>query len=327
MPDQSRYAPVLVALGLVLALAAVAIADRPRHPDEIRGASTEAVKKAPEGSTPVSGGKAVLMLLGDIDSLNPFTSSSAAASQIHDLLYPRLFIEQPDYGQGPPSFVPNIALKAEPTADGLGLTITLRDATWSDGTPITADDVHFSWQAARSSEVAWVNASIVDVIEDIQVESPKVFTVRYAKKYPYQQMDINDVQVLPKHSFGKVPFAQWQTHGRWEEQAKVAGGPFQLKQLKASQEVVLSRNPRYWKEGRPYLDELIFRIIPDQRTQLTSRPLRRHRLHGERDAEGRAEGPRCQGPEPLHLPHAVRTATSAGTASAGPSTSPRCATR
>jgi len=263
--------PALV-LALVLALLPTlpARAEPSTHPDEIRGESTVAAKPVPPGMQPVRGDMAVLALLGDIDSLNPFTSSSAAASEIHDLIYPRLFEEQPDYTKGPPTFAPNIALRATPGEDGYSLDIELRECTWSDGAPITAEDVRFSWLAARSPDVAWVNASIVDFIEDIEIHGPRKLTVRYSQQYPYQQMDVNDIQILPKHSFGKVPFEQWQTHGKWEEQAKVSGGPFLLESLKPNQEIVLARNPRYWKEGRPYLDKLIFRIIPDLRTQLTS---------------------------------------------------------
>ena len=267
-----RPLPYAVASFLVLAvlLLPAARAERPAHPHEIRGASTVAAKPKPPGKEPVPGGGAVLSLLGEIDSLNPFTSSSAAASEIHDLIFPRLFVEEADYPQGPPTFTPNIAESATPGADGYSLKIRLRDCTWSDGEPITADDVRFSWEAAKHPDVAWVSASIVDFIEDVEVHDPRTFTVRYSQKYPYQQMDVNDIQVLPKHTFGRIPFEQWQTHGKWLEQAKVAGGPFLLESMKPNEEVTLVRNPAYWKQGKPYLDKLIFRIIPDQRTQLTS---------------------------------------------------------
>ncbi len=258
---------VLVLAGLPLLAAR---AERPVHPDEVRGPSTVAAKPQSPGAEPVRGGMAVLCLLGEMDSLNPFTSSSGAASEIHDLIYPRLFIEEADYPQGPPTFTPNIAESATPGADGYTLLVKLRECTWSDGEPITAEDVRFSWQAAKHPDVAWVSASIVDFIEDIEIQDPRTFTVKYSQKYPYQQMDVNDVQILPKHRFGKVPFEQWQTHGKWLEQARVAGGPFLLESMRPNEEVTLVRNPAYWKKGQPYLDKLIFRIIPDQRTQLTS---------------------------------------------------------
>ena len=267
MPRRSRWIYLLVAL---LLPASIALAEKARHADEIRGAMTVAKKDAAGGQKPVRGDVAVLTLLGQIDSLNPFVSSSADASEIHDLIYPRLYVEEADYYKGLPTFTPNIASGPPvPSEDGLALTIRLRDATWSDGKPITAEDVRFSWQAGRSPQVAWVSASIVDFIEDVEVKGPRELVVHYAKRSPYQQMDINDVQILPKHTFGQVPFEKWQTHGRWEDQAKVSGGPFVVESVKPN-EVILRRNPTYWKSGQPYLDGVIFRVIPDLRSQLTA---------------------------------------------------------
>lgn len=262
---------LLLLLGVaVCGLLLPARAEGPVHPDEVRGQSTVAFHPGPEGATPVRGGTAILTLLGEVDSLNPFASSSADASEIHDLIFPRLYTEQADYTEGPPTFVPNLAeAPPVPGDDGLSLRIKLRECTWSDGVPITAEDVRFSWQAAADPDVAWVSASIVEQIEDIEIHSPREFTVHYRKCYPYQQMDVNDVQILPKHTFGKVPFTKWQTHGRWETQASVSGGPFLLESIRPN-EVILARNPRYGKGSRPYLDKIIFRVIPDQRSQLTS---------------------------------------------------------
>ncbi|MBI4563988.1 MAG: hypothetical protein HY716_04755 [Planctomycetes bacterium] len=247
---------------------------QPKKPEppgaEIRGETTFAFKPAPPGAKPERGDTAVLALLGDIDSFNPFVSSSADAAEIHDLIFPRLMTEQPNYYLHPPSFEPQIAESWTFGDDGRSIRFKLRECSWSDGRAITSEDVRFSWQAAKHPDVAWVSASIVDFITDIEIHDPREFTVRYAESYPYQLMDINDVQVLPKHAFGQVPFEKWQTHGRWEEQAKVCGGPWQLQSYTPNQEVTLVRNPKYWEDGKPYLEKAIFRVLGDMRTQINT---------------------------------------------------------
>lgn len=243
------------------------------HAREVRSGSdmpTSAWRKDPEGTKPEPGDAAILTLLQDIDSLNPYTSSSAEAHYLHELLFPRLMEEQPDYYAGPPSFTPLIAESWTMGADGLSIRFRLRECTWSDGTPISADDLRFSWEAAKHPGVAWVSSSIVDFIADVEVHGPRDVTVRYAEKYPYQLMDINDVHILPKHVFGKVPFDQWQKVGNWEEQARVSGGPWLLEKTVPNQEFSFVRNPRYWEAGKPYLNRVVWKMQGNMETNLNA---------------------------------------------------------
>jgi peptide/nickel transport system substrate-binding protein len=186
------------------------------------------------------------------------------------MIWPRLMEEQADYYAGPPSFTPLIASSWKMGEDGLSIRFTLRECTWSDGTPITGDDLRFSWEAAKHPGVAWNSASIVDFIQDVEVASPREVIVRYTEKYPYQLMDINDVHILPKHVFGKIPFEQWQKHGAWEEQAKVSGGPWLLEKSVPNQEVAFVRNPRWFEAGKPYLDRVVWKVQGNMETNLNA---------------------------------------------------------
>lgn len=243
-----------------------------RHPNELASPDdlpTMAWRKDPPGTVPERGDTAVLTLLADIDGFNPFTSQSAEASEVQELIWPRLMIEQPDYFAGPPSFAPNIALSWKEGEDRRSIRFSLRACTWSDGTPITAEDVRFSWQAARDPKVAWNSASIVDYITDVEVHAPREFTVRYSEPYPYQLMDINDVHVLPKHVFGKVPFEQWQGRS-WNEEAKLSGGPWLLASYVPNTEIAFVPNPTYWDVGKPYLARAVLKIQGSMETNLTA---------------------------------------------------------
>jgi peptide/nickel transport system substrate-binding protein len=219
---------------------------------------------------PERGDTVVLALLGDIEGFNPYTSSSADSHDVQEMIFPRLLEEQPDYYAGPPTWKENIAFPPTAGADGLSRKYTLRECTWSDGTPLTSEDVRFSWQAAANEKVAWVSKSIVDYITDVEVHSPREFTVRYSKNYPYQVMDINDVSIIPRHVFGKVPFEQWQKHGGWFEEAKVSGGPWLFEEYKPNTEVSFVPNPRYWDRGKPYLNKVIWRVQGSMETNLNA---------------------------------------------------------
>ena len=249
-------------------------APKPPHANEVRSdpqTPTEAWRKDAAGTVPDHGDTAVLTLLSDIEGFNPYTSSSADTHDVLEMIFPRLLEEQPDYYAGPPHFTPNIA-EAPPVAgaDGLTLRYKLRECTWSDGTPITSEDVRFSWQAAADERVAWLSKSIVDVITDVEVHNPREFTVHYARSYPYQVMDINDVSILPRHVFGKVPFDQWQKHGLWLEEAKVSGGPWLLEKYEPNTSVSFVPNPRYWDKGKPYLNRVIWLVQGSMETNLNA---------------------------------------------------------
>ncbi|MHC5010534.1 MAG: ABC transporter substrate-binding protein [Planctomycetota bacterium] len=242
----------------------------PIRGDEVQGQVTYAFRPASD-PTPKRGGFVRAALLEDIDSFNPYLSSSASASEVQDQIFPRLMYEQPNYYDGVPTFTPQIAESWEIAPDNLSIRFRLRDCNWSDGTPMTSADIRFSWEAARNPDVAWVSSSIVDFIKDVEIHSDKEFTVHYTKAQPYNIMDINDVTIVPKHTFGKVPFGQWSGYGEWAELAnQAAGGPWMLERHDPGQEIVLQRNPEFWDEGKPYLERLIFKIFGNMGSMLNA---------------------------------------------------------
>jgi peptide/nickel transport system substrate-binding protein len=217
---------------------------------------------------PERGETLVLPLGSDISTFNPYQNMSADAAMLHDLLFPRLLEPQPDYTAGPPSHKPALATSWTLAPDGLSARFALREAAWSDGTPITAEDVRFTWEAARSPEVAWPQASIVDFLADVEVRGPRDLTVRFTQAYPYALLDVEEIKVLPRHVFGKVPFAQWRRHGAWDAEAKVSGGPWMLTERAPNESITFVRNPRWWGSG-PYLERVVFRVHANQETMLS----------------------------------------------------------
>ncbi len=223
---------------------------------------------APAGEGPRRGGQVVVATLGDVTTFNEYQSSGEAGeAEVIDLLFPALMVEQPDYQLHPPSFAPRLATSWEFSADNRDLTFHLRpDARWSDGVPVTAEDVRFTFLVQKDPRVDSLGMEIKDFIKDVEVVDPHTVTFHFSRVYPYQLMDANDGHIVPAHAWGKVPFERWRTADF--EKILVTAGPFRLAAHAPQQTIVLQRDPTYWNAPRPYLDRLVFRVIPDMAGQL-----------------------------------------------------------
>jgi peptide/nickel transport system substrate-binding protein len=226
-------------------------------------------RQDPPDTKPVRGDVVVLPLLADLATFNPYLNTSLDARLVQDMLFPRLLEHQPDYTRGPPTFLPALAESWTMAEDARSARFRLRAAEWSDGTPITAEDVRFSWEAARSPQVAWPQGTNADFLTDVEVHGPRDLTIKYAQAYPYALLDTYELRVIPRHTFGKVPFERWQKHGRWEEEAKVSGGPWRLERYEPNQRVELLPNPR-WSGPGPYLERVVFRVQGSMETAVSA---------------------------------------------------------
>lgn len=217
--------------------------------------------EAPATDSPRRGGTLVLGSISDVDSWNEYLSRQTFANDLTRRIWLRLATPGADAREHPPSYAPGLAESWSTSADGTTLTFKLRSASWSDGTPITANDVRFTWTAQVAPEVAWVGAdqkahiSRVDALDDHTV----AFT--FDRAYPDAFADAVDGGILPAHVYAAVPFAAWRTHD-WSKPS-VGSGPFLLERHTPGEEIALVRNPRYFKADLPRVDRVVVRIVPD----------------------------------------------------------------
>jgi peptide/nickel transport system substrate-binding protein len=216
---------------------------------------------------PQRGGVAVLGSITDMDSWNEYISRQSFANYVLRRIYLRLAVEQKQEAGSPEVYAPMLAERWEQSADGLSIKFHLREAVWSDGTPITAEDVRFTWQAQTSPDVPWANAKIKSGIVDVEIVDPRTVTFRFERPNPYQFADAVDGGILPRHVFGEVPFEEWASHD-WSRY-KIGSGPFLLERHEPGHEIVLQRNPRYHDTEYPLLDRVVIRIVPDVLSLLT----------------------------------------------------------
>ena len=194
-------------------------------------------------------------------TLNPIAITASEGHQIAGLIFHKLLEEQDDFI----SFQPQLASAWSWSGDSLAVSFTLRrDARWSDGTPVTAGDVRFTWQVHTDTTVAWPSASIKSKIRDVEVKDAHTVVFHFTERYLYQVMDANDGVILPKHLLEKIPRAELKTSpfGR----APVGSGPYLLSKWESGQYLELAANPRYVDAGggpAPRVQRVLFKFVPD----------------------------------------------------------------
>ena len=259
----SRSASLLLIGGLLLA-GLTGCGDAPKGGSQPAAGSAAAT--APAGPKTVT-----IAQLADMVGWNELL---VPATPIHSgILYYGLFLqlleEQANYQSGPATMKPRLAESWEFSPDRKILTFKLRPGlVWSDGVPITADDVLFTFEAQKTPEVGWQMAESKDRIERVEVVDP--LTVRYHFKeiYSTQLIDANEGVILPKHRWEKIPFKEWRNNAAFFDQNLVFSGPFKLESWQPNQRIILTRNEKYFEPGLPKVDRVVIEIVPDETNQV-----------------------------------------------------------
>lgn len=211
-------------------------------------------------------------------TFNCWAASDAESGGIASLMYESLL----DVDPWTAKFYPRLARSFKISPDKRDYTFTLRKGLkWSDGHPLTADDVVFTF--ATIIKQGFGNASARDVLT-VLGEYPTItkidnLTVKFHTKVPFAPFASSlRMAIAPKHilePITKKPLSEF--HGFWDincdPKTIVVSGPFKLDRYVPGQRVELVRNPEYSmvaKDGQrlPYLDKFVISIVPDQSTQL-----------------------------------------------------------
>jgi len=181
-------------------------------------------KNAPISAKPGYGGAIVIGITGTVDSFNPLFNESSAAQEITHLMLLGL-ADLNDKSE----FVPELASSWEHSTDYLQLTYKLRkDAVWSDGVPITAEDVKFTFDLMMDSTVASPRQGTTEYIKKVVVKNSHTITFHFTKAYPDQIFDTAG-EILPKHLLENVDHTTLRSHkfGR----NPISSGPFIFKKM------------------------------------------------------------------------------------------------
>ena len=204
---------------------------------------------------PDYGGKLVLASIGEPSNLIPILAADSASHEVADFIYTSLLKYDKEY-----NIIPLAAKKFEILEDGRLFRFELReDIYWHDGVQLTADDVYFTYKLTIDPHTPTPYAADCLLVKEFKQTGKFSFEVRYDE--PYARAVITWMMaILPRHileheDITKTSFAR----------NPVGAGPFKLKEWQTGTRLVLEASDTYF-DGRPYIDQFIYRIIPDVTT-------------------------------------------------------------
>jgi peptide/nickel transport system substrate-binding protein len=231
-------------------------------------ASPDPAATAPH-EVPRSGGTAVLSLAIDPPTFNGLAAVDFESMYIHQGILSMPLVRY-DERMEPQPWLAERWDTVRVAKDTLELTFHLRrDVRWHDGVPTTAEDVRFTYARMHDPRVGFPRRSfLADWSPDVVVVDS--FTVRFRLRAHAEFLDFWtwDV-VLPAHVLSDVPSGELRNHPFAHR--PLGNGPFRFVRRAAGREIVFDANPDFPAElgGRPLLDRVVLRIIPDATGRLT----------------------------------------------------------
>ncbi|SEE91250.1 peptide/nickel transport system substrate-binding protein [Rhizobiales bacterium GAS191] len=211
---------------------------------------------------PVKGGTAILAVDADPQTLDPAVSTDYVAGDIGAKIFEGLvWLDAAAMPQ------PQLATGWTTSDEGRTYVFKLRDGVlWQDGKPFTSADVKFTFEEVlvkyhpRSSNMIKRLGLMVDTPDD------KTVVMKLNASYaPFlTQLSVFDAPIIPKHLFAggdilKNPAAQ----------KPIGTGPFRFVSWERGASVTLDRYEGYWQKGKPYLDRIVFQVIPQPASRLS----------------------------------------------------------
>ncbi len=154
---------------------------------------------------------------------------------------------------------PYLAKSWDVSEDGLTVTLNLVDnATFHDGEAVTSEDVAYSIMTTKANHPF---KSMFAPVESIDTPDAQTVVINLSSPHPALLLALSPAlaPVLPKHVFDDGQDIK--SHPM--NATPVGSGPFMLEEFKPGEAIVLKKNPNFFLEGRPKLDEIIVRIIKD----------------------------------------------------------------
>jgi len=227
----------------------------------IAGCATGATPAAEEPAAPGSPAEPVVLrvgLPGFPDSQNPGNAWLTEATDLVELVYSSLV--KMDFAG---NYYPDLAQSWSVSEDGLAWTFKLEpEAVWSDGPPVTAEDVAFTLLAYKDWADFGYMSGYTTHIADVQATDEHTVVITLDIPVPNFESQVMYAYILPKHIW--EPFAgDLDAAVAFLNEAMIGSGPFRLKEFKQGEYYRLSANPDYYN-GAPIIDEVIFQAYANE---------------------------------------------------------------
>jgi peptide/nickel transport system substrate-binding protein len=212
---------------------------------------------APSGEKPQPGGTITYLMFVEGQSLDPAKLANPITSGTQDGMRIFPIFDVLLYQETNGNLHPQVA-QSMTSSDGTTWTIKLRpNVKFTDGTMYDATAIKFNWDRYADPSVKSPLASVVGAIASTQVTDP--LTLQVTLKSANGQFPRTVARNLS--AIGSP--AAIQAKGDGFSNAPVGAGPFVLKEWVRDSQLTLVRNPNYWNSPLPYVDQVVYRIVPD----------------------------------------------------------------
>jgi peptide/nickel transport system substrate-binding protein len=194
-------------------------------------------------------------LTQDWEVINPTSMYTVPAYEIANLHYATLTDKAADDF----ATIEGLAESWEENEPGLDYTYTLREGlTWSDGEPLTAEDV--AWNINTGRDQGWDN--MISTVANIEATVIDPRTVQLVSSVPDPKLPTMDVYLVPQHIWEPIA-TDYEAATQYAADDFVGSGPFVISEFTPAQSIVMEANPGYWgwEGGEPPYDRVIFRYF------------------------------------------------------------------
>ncbi|MDO8531010.1 MAG: ABC transporter substrate-binding protein [Dehalococcoidia bacterium] len=265
----------LLACGILIAASACAPAASPSAPAQAlaqrpASAPTPTAPPTPTALAPRSGGAFVILQGGNPPDFDTAAAQNGLIQVAAGPAYSKLVQFDPGAGK---EVVPDLAEKWDVSADGTTYTFTIRKGvTWHDGKPLNEADIVYSLNRLLKppkGTTSSIGAILGPAVERVESNGGQI---KLVLKYPFAP-----TLTILAMDFSPIYSKQLADDGKDMRNVVMGTGPFKFVSYTPSVSVELARNPDYYMKGRPFLDGVSVRIIPDQQTRLSA--MRTGRAH------------------------------------------------
>lgn len=247
---RSSWLPAFILLGICFLLISCSN-DNSDPGAESRAKTTQ----PPKDLSPAYGDMIIRGSIGDASVLLPVLASDSGSFDITGLIFNGLVKYDKDI-----QLVPELAERWEISDDNLKIKFFLRkDVKWQDGKPFTSRDVEFTYKMYIDPKTPTAYASDFLKVKELKVIDDYTVEVIYDKPYA-PALGSWGTAIHPAHLLEGQDITQSNL-----KREPIGTGPYKFSEWKTGERIMLDSYHNYF-EGRPFIDRVLTRIIPDQAT-------------------------------------------------------------
>ncbi|MQA94412.1 MAG: ABC transporter substrate-binding protein [Streptosporangiales bacterium] len=232
------------------------------------GGSSPSTGSGDDGGPPKPGGTLNIAMPSDGTTLDPHESPSFNTQERVGMTYGRLLRHKigPDQPYGALKLEPDLATSWDISEDGLTYTFHLREGVkWQNVAPVNgrefvADDVIATFERIREKGF---QVGALGPVTKMTAKDDHTVELKLSKPFAPLLNNMADqfMWIIPKEG----------AEGKFELQTKAIGtGPFILEKWERNVAATYKKNPDYWEKGKPYLDRVVFKVVPDQGARIAA---------------------------------------------------------